>query len=403
MEFRIPYMYPDRLISEHFVRYSDEVLSSQHDPMYTTATGFQDVQGGRSSDIRTRALELYDLGLLRGRLVNPQSAGGGDIPHGWSLVQSDEHVHTCLGYMAYAIGKAMKSGDTRPVITHAFEALCTLFVIQLGVKHNGKLFLLSSLFLHVLESFSKPRDVQHRKWLRYVAAAFFCTLHSASHQDDLIEDFTSGSIIQSLMIIKGNTETIVTPRSLADLARNDYSLTDITPPKPSLFWIGDYSKRNPRGLFLVGARQGQALLEIAKEYDMHSLSSDQPSPFQGIADKPEEGDAGCILDELRSIVNGNPAAEREVNHLMQTLYEGVINGLRYLHNQSIRQSRRILYAHGVHQNVGAVTLNLEVPRGDCAAKPETGDAIIVNSVAYAVETVDESDAEKYRLMLRRIG
>src|SRR6266480_5090679 len=103
-ESRCPSFYPDQLIQDKWVLWSETVLNQAHDKMYSTPRGFQEFIHDPSSNTRTRAGELYTIGLLRGLLVSEREGVRGSIPYGWRLIQDDQHVHTRLGYLAYPVG-----------------------------------------------------------------------------------------------------------------------------------------------------------------------------------------------------------------------------------------------------------------------------------------------------------
>jgi len=69
------YLYPDQAISDVWTEWSDTTLNKKHPAKFTTPTGFQLARGAINANDRTRAGEFFQLGLLRGILVNPQGAG----------------------------------------------------------------------------------------------------------------------------------------------------------------------------------------------------------------------------------------------------------------------------------------------------------------------------------------
>ena len=104
------FSYIDELVTQSWVDWMEGPLSSIPEKKFRNEKGFQKVLGSSSAGPRTRSLEAYQLGLLRGRLVKQRKAGAA-FPAGWQQVISGEAPSTRLGYYAYIIGKAARENN----------------------------------------------------------------------------------------------------------------------------------------------------------------------------------------------------------------------------------------------------------------------------------------------------
>src|SRR5690349_15042499 len=120
------FTYPDQLISETWIDWVEHYLSEKPEHRFDTSTGFQERHGSANANERTRALELWSIGLLRGPLVTPQSGSRRVTPLGWKLVVQGSSPLTPLGYAAYGLGKALRIEGKSFSIEPAFSALCAV-------------------------------------------------------------------------------------------------------------------------------------------------------------------------------------------------------------------------------------------------------------------------------------
>ena len=290
MSVSIPHSYIDQLISENWVEYSEKALSGMTPPEMLQGKSFQDVISSSSSNNRTRAKELFEIGVLRGLLIKPRSSSIGTAL-GWELVLGNSHVHTSLGYISYVIGKGLKAyqaGELPESLRKALSSISVIFLLQLGLNHNGKHLLIAGLFKYILDHFRKPTDVEEAKWQRYVAAAMFCTLHDNQHSEALLEAYIQNQPIVNLVLVENKRVDEVDPETLSAMARETRSLTKVTPPKAALFWIGDYKNTSPRGIYSMSLEQGADLLSHACILERESLLSGGNNPFEALLDKSHD-------------------------------------------------------------------------------------------------------------------
>jgi hypothetical protein len=402
---RVPYVYSDYMVSSVLVDYSDQILNRKHDDSYRTPTGFQDILGDRSSGThRTRAAEIFYAGLLRGPVINPQSANAADIPYGWLLVQSDSNIHTKLGFLAYAIGRAIRNGADSPKITRAMDVVTTIVLLQIGMEHDGRWLLICSLYGYILKYFKKPTGVNLPTWHRYVAAAMFCVLADAVKRGSLVSTYLSGRRIKSLVWTdKDGNSTAVSPAGLATMAQEGSSLNDVKGPKSSLFWIGNPDHPPLRGLYTRGLAGSSTLVAKASEIEATNTSAGSESPFRMLIDKPHDREAPCALEILAEIFSADPVAKLEWEATMRTLYSGVIESLRFLDAVLGEGDRRILFAHDPEDTeLDSHEVQLVVHVDDCHGEPRENDIVVLNGSPYVVHSVDMGEG-RYSITSRRVS
>jgi len=403
------YMYPDQLISDTWVTWSEKLLSQQHDVKYTTQIGFQrnitDILGkttGNESNERTRALELFNSGMLRGVLVNAQGTTG--VPYGWNLIQGDQNVHSRLGYSAYAIGKALAAGDNSFRVESAFSAICAVIILQSGFINNGRYISTIGLFNWVMRSFHCPLGVDNNTWNRYVASAMFCTLNDSGYGESLANDYLNQQSIVNLRIggPKGNMQT-VDPVGLLTLINNKYSLTNIQHQKASLYWIGNYNETTPRGLYTRAMLHSSSLLMATTALEWSLLAVGQPSPLSIFTTKNKVGEEPCVLDKLAGALKSDPTTKIEWSKTMKTLFEGTWDSIKYLSdstNLGNPSQFKIFYAHGAQGDpTGIAQWVMRVKKDSCIRKPIQNDFVVFAGNRFRLVSID-SDGDDWKILCK---
>jgi len=383
--------YPDTLICEDWVDWSEQVLNQQHDSNYSTPRGFQDFIGSTNSNARTRAVELFRMGLLRGPLVNEQSGGRYVLPSGWDLVQHNQHVHTRLGYLAYCIGKAKRDNPDLPKTERAFNTLCTLFALQSGFQFGDNYILLATLFNYLLDKFTPSLPKNSRQWRRYLAAAMFCTLDcNDAEVSSMVIPYLAGQSINKLYIrFQNGSKLEVGPDELADKMDEEMSLSNLSQTKSSLYWIGELGDNELRGVYSKAILQGSALIRLFRDIERENISRGIENPFKVLL-KPSSGDID-ILKQIYSIVELYPAAKDHWSKLMRTLYDGIIEALHFIEHAA-EPSHRVFYGHDIAETtIEDEELLLEVNNWDNEATPQSGDVIVLGEEGFVVQSVDQSN------------
>ncbi len=383
------YSYPDQLLSEVWADWCESVLDPAKNN-FRRRPNFQDALGAQNSNDRTRAGESYSIGLLKGPLVRPQSAGGGAIPLGWELVQSGASAQSRLGYLAYAIGRVMRDANAPQSIQRAFSVLCALFVLQLGIKYKGQFILSASLYQHLLKHF-QPTGVLPEHWNRYLAVAMFCTLHSNEH-GVLIETYLDDEPVEELYLVySGRKKNRVNPAELAKMAEDGVPVSNVSPPKDALFWIGSVQEVEPRGVYSYALKEGKLLLELAAGLERDAIKRGVTNPFANLIIKNPNTEQNAI-EELDAIFRANSDTTQEWERLMKNLSDGVIDALAFLSGKSGRGGIQTFYAHDLTEPVDpSQNLELEVAVSQCVSIPNQDDRIIINGILYHVLHIAPQD------------
>ncbi|MCC2548536.1 AAA family ATPase [Hymenobacter sp. BT175] len=329
----IPYNYPDKL-AETWADWSDEHLAEQPEPQFRVRTGFQDIAGSSGSSDRSRALEIYNVGFLRGPLVPPQS-GGRNTPLGWQLVSDGIHAHTSLGYLGYLLGEAYKSNQSPPIAA-GLSALSALIAVQSHIiLASGVRISYVSLFEWLKNIFPRPLSIPTVTWLRYLSTGMFCTIK----QDALGEELAASFLLNrpasdvKLHFIWDTESREVDYAAFCQLLQDEPSLVTIKPRKHSLFWIG--SPSDQRGLYSQAARNCGDFLSsfAAEETRLLRLSGHHRNePFERFLTKDASQETQDIISITKRL-SEIPSLARPVQKLMKTLREGSLEAVRQLYGE----------------------------------------------------------------------
>lgn len=394
--------YPDQLLSEVWVKWSENALNSPHSADYSVSRGFQNYLGTTSAHDRTRAVEIYRIGLLRGVLINPFEGGNRNaIPKGWGLIQSNQHVHTRLGYLSYAIGKAMLRAPQLRSIRAGFDILCALFALQSGMKHRDTYVLTVSLFEYLRDNFNNPIPVPEIVWQRYLAAAMFCTLHNAEYAAYLLDTYIADGIPEYLWLGPSGNLQQVTAQDLAERANAQYSISSVSPPKSSLYWIGSLDATNPRGVYSRGCIEAAGLFDKVLQMEREALVGGFRNPFAPILKETDQ--EICVLQTLNDIFTSNVETKDIWRNLMQTLYEGVEEALNFINRDTTQpRANKLFYADHIFDSDLENDLIIEVNTENVPALPEIDDLVELSGHRYKVVQLEYLD-ETVAVQLSRIS
>lgn len=392
------YTYVDQLLSESWVSWSERYLSQRADRRYSGSRGWQDyvehVSGSVNANERTRAKELFECGLLRGRLVQPRSGGTGGTPNGWSLILNDEHAHTAFGYVGYAVGKGLSAIGASPGIENSLSVIAAIIILGKNVGQGDHSVLLIRVFEHIRSSFPLPQELDSATWNRWLAIGMFGTLNDTAGSQALLSSVSADSPCGSLIMASESGDQTVTPAQLQTLATSGGSFNDYRRPKASLFWIGNPSDASPRGIYSIAMRSAVAaeLLRGAIRAEKAAMAMSRESPFLQIS--PREDGSLCMLKAIGDVF-------REYGELttwecaMKTLHQGVLESLSALEgNVETGNGPKLLYAHGISAEVKSPQrVLIRVGKNACAAAPIIGDLVSVAGSFCRVDRVDEDGDE----------
>ena len=201
--------------------------------------------GESSSDCRSRAKEMFRIGLLSTELTK------GDVA--LRQIREGKNVQSNLGFIAAVIHKASNEyGKER--FMKAESALCAIFSVIQSVSWDHFETSINSIAHRLLEVFPCPEDINLTIWLRYLLSGTFCPIASTKNTK-IISDFTDffehrTNSIELSIIDEGSNKTICTMRSVADVrkAKEDgVSLNKIVQQKMALFILGTDRDVTPKG------------------------------------------------------------------------------------------------------------------------------------------------------------
>jgi hypothetical protein len=374
--------YLDQVLSKDWIEWCESALNPA-EKKYRYYPGFQDAIGAQGSSDRTRSGELYAIGLLKGPLVRPQSYTGG-AALGWKLVQSGAGAQSRLGYMGYAVGKILRNSDCPQTIKRAFSVLCTLFALQMSTIYQDRVILTVSLFQYLLKNF-RPGVTLPANWNRYLATAMFCTLYDDSEHNALLDMYLNNQSIDKLFIVyTDKRKREVSPDELEKMASSDEPVTNVSPPKAALFWIGTGSDAESRGMYTQATKEGAALLQFAEQLERDSIVQGLPNPFAEIVEK-NAGSEQNIIEQLDLIFRANAEILDDWGRSMKTLSDGVVDALAYLSGKTARGSIQKFFAHGVTELINpSQEIELDVAASECVSIPNPDDQVFVNDILFHV-------------------
>jgi hypothetical protein len=331
-EETIPYFYADQALRDFWAKWSETALNRKQNP----ADSFQRFLGSSNANDRTRAGELYDIGVLRGVLVTPQYLGKTQ-PLGWTMLVADEPVHTRLGYLSYLIGKTKETDNE--AIFRAFSVLCGLFCLQIGYKRSdGVQFSYASLIEYLKLYFPLPSGVQESIWLRYLAAGMFSTIHSFQGES-LIENMLAAQPVERLIFRwQDGTELDSDYTVFCDVVREQQSISTLRKPKHNLFFIG--SDANPRGIYSQALQYCREFLQFYASEEIRQLQQGKrgkdcfnytflhKDPLQETPD---------VVNELQQLAYRSPNWQRNIIRLMKTLQDGCIEAISILYGPTVAE------------------------------------------------------------------
>ena len=297
--------YPDQLLTGELVPWYDKYLSKPNSSKYTIPTGFQSCVGNESSDVRTRALELYQLHIFKGPLIQPKAPGQGqDIPEGWNLVQSGEDVLTPLGRNSYNIGRQFNKDSTRMNIV--MNLLCTVFVTSFVEKYQEEKFFLFELQNYIEDNLKKFIDDEINV-RRYAAIILVSCIHS-NKLDWLIKNYKKQKTLTKFLFQKrGSKQVYIKGNEVINNNVNSF----VAPKKP-LFWVAE-----PRGLYTRACNSKSNYLDSIYNLNLKRIAN---------GEKSVANDLDRFLKEDLDLLNANGRVVKkypELKDSWQKIYDSL--------------------------------------------------------------------------------
>ena len=334
--FKCIYNYPETLL-DTLCQWNDTILAGNLD---NTATNFTDAVRATGSSDRSRAKEMYRIGLLCLELTK------GEI--GLDHIKAGKNAQSDLGFISSVITKAKQTKDSDS-LRLAYSALCSIYSLLQSVTIGQTEISLNALIYRLNNIFPCPDDIDFIKWHRYVLSAFLCELKYreylysknpvANPIPDVFEDTLTGKNTAPFsMSIRTNEfkelklrKTIQSASDVRDAISERVSLTDIFQQKMPLFMFGNDSDIIPKGYYGMANKYFSSFLRAAFEFEVSDSS--RASIFEALFD--EDSIASAKTDALKAIIDIFETATdttliTEYNRLMKTIYQGAKDALRVL-------------------------------------------------------------------------
>ncbi len=286
--------------------------------------------GESSSDCRSRAKEMFRIGLLSTELTK------GDVA--LRQIREGKNVQSNLGFIAAVIHKASNEyGKER--FMKAESALCAIFSVIQSVSWDHFETSINSIAHRLLEVFPCPEDINLTIWLRYLLSGTFCPIASTKNTK-IISDFTDffehrTNSIELSIIDEGSNKTICTMRSVADVRKaieNGVSLNKIVQQKMALFILGTDRDVTPKGFLSMAYLNYPDFLKYSYEVERDFVTKKPYLPLYN-EDIGQSGKSH-VLEELEKISELNNNLKNEYNKLMKDIYQGAKDALSLLKQSS---------------------------------------------------------------------
>lgn len=311
--------YPDTLLGE-WIFLNDSLLRGNFPDGASTLTN---ALNANTSSPRTRAKEIYRIGLLKKELTSRKAK------ETLKSIHEGCNLQTRLGYLSAIIYKALTDHDS-PKIKEAFYALNALYSIFISFELDGEQFSYNTLIRRLLSIFPCPREYNINKWLRYIFSAVVCELTVEQKTNEIKELLLGTRRSIKLRIIDNNTNDVKgqfeTVEELKKVIDNRVSLVDIYNQKLGLFFFGDNDEL-PKGYYGIANKYCSDFLDSCFQIDISNIRN---SPFKKLYQKTEDEDTACILEILKEISKDNQEFETKYQKIMKSIEEGAIAALSFM-------------------------------------------------------------------------
>ncbi|MBE6253579.1 MAG: hypothetical protein E7109_08720 [Bacteroidales bacterium] len=338
--FKCIYNYPETLL-DTLCQWNDTILAGNLD---NTATNFTDAVRATGSSDRSRAKEMYRIGLLCLELTKGET--------GLDHIKAGKNAQSDLGFISSIITKAKQAEDTDS-LRLAYSALCSIYSLLQSVTIGRTEISVNALIYRLNNIYPCPADIDFIKWHRYVLSAFLCELKYREYLysknpttnpiPSVFEDTLSGKNTSPFSMsirtneFKGLTlrKTIQSVSDVRDAIDTRVSLTDIFQQKMPLFMFGNDSDVIPKGFYGMANKYFSAFLKAAFVFEVSDPS--RPSKLELLFD--EESTDSAKTDALKAIIDifetvADTSLITEYNRLMKTIYQGAKDALRILRQDS---------------------------------------------------------------------
>ena len=288
------------------------------------AANLTEALGISTSDGRSRAKELFRIGLLNHELTKGMQA--------LNSIKSGENVQSRFGYIVALLYQAHEKNGS-PTINRAIAAINAIFSIVQPFEIDGFSISVNSVVHRLLESFPVPEGNDRITWLRYLISGFCCELKEARSSTTIL-DFLQGRQNQiTLRIIDNKTGNIRSSFSNVDELKkcisSGISLTNIHHQKMALFMLGSAKDVEPRGFYGIADKYFPEFLNSCYLIEKDNLSN---SPFKGLYydDESTLCQKSNIIETFKNVCSKNTELYKSYSVIMKSIEEGAIEALMYM-------------------------------------------------------------------------
>lgn len=319
------------------------------------AANLTEALGISTSDGRSRAKELFRIGLLKHELTKGIQA--------LNSIKSGENVQSRFGYIVALLYQAHENNGS-PTINRAIAAINAIFSIVQPFEIDGFSISVNSVVHRLLEIFPVPEGNDRITWLRYLISGFCCELKEARTSTTIL-DFLQGQQNRiTLRIIDNKNGNIRSSFSNVDelekCISNGISLTNIHHQKMALFMLGSAKDVEPRGFYGIADKYFPEFLNSCYLVEKDNLNN---SPFKGLYydDEGSLCQKSNIIETFKNVCSENKELSKTYSVIMKSIEEGAIEALMYMSGKpqsafvsSWKPSEKMLENGGILQCVTAL-------------------------------------------------
>ena len=319
------------------------------------AANLTEALGISTSDGRSRAKELFRIGLLNHELTKGMQA--------LNSIKRGENVQSRFGYIVALLYQAHENNGS-PTINRAIAAINAIFSIVQPFEIDGFSISVNSVVHRLLEIFPIPESNDRITWLRYLISGFCCELKEARTSTTILDFLLGQQNRITLRIIDNKNGNIRSSFSNVDelekCISNGISLTNIHHQKMALFMLGSAKDVEPRGFYGIADKYFPEFLNSCYLVEKDNLNN---SPFKGLYydDEGSLCQKSNIIETFKNVCSENKELSKTYSVIMKSIEEGAIEALMYMSEKpksafvsSWKPSEKMLENGGILQCVTAL-------------------------------------------------
>lgn len=381
--------YTDTLLSQWVDWHKDILVGNfRHD-----ASSWTEALGANSSNSRTRASELFRLGMTTVSLTKKTTA--------LDKIKSGENVQSRLGYLSALIYQGYQISSTKTLIK-SIAALDAIFSVIQPVNLDTYIVSINTVMCRLLEAFPVLPGYNKLTWMRYLLSGFCCKINNAPEDIPLFIKGEKKTIF--LQIIKHTKESnryideircgFGNSTELKKAIDDGVSLTNIYQQKLPLFLIGNPDEKDPRGYYGMADKYFESFLNACFVIESKHITN---SPFKNLyIEEGENCQKGNIIEILYHLSHQYKELETTFANVMKTIIDGAVEALSFITGKPQSDFIKIEGAKTEKDNIQNYLSALRTkPFMLLAGISGTGKSRIVRKLAQSTVPVDLQKAVGY--------